>query len=325
MCLFGHPVTVFLTSFLGFASMDRKKTKKIVVLATGGTIAGLADDTANPHQYRAGRVPVADLLASASQADAGVVSEQLAQIDSKDMSFALWQSLLARVAHWVAQDDVQGVVITHGTDTLEETAYFLQTVLQPAKPVAITCAMLPANAPDSDGPANLQQALQWVRADDSHGVALVCAGHVHPGQAVQKVHSHQRNPFAATQPLTTTSGAATWRIPSVSQVLACVSWPRVELVFNHAGADGRLVRAATAHDAPQGWVVAGTGNGTVHHDLEAALREAQQQGALVLRASRCAMGGVQSREGDVFAHAGQLTAVQARVALLLHLIAQQAS
>jgi L-asparaginase len=78
-----------------------------------------------------------------------------------------------------------------------------------------------------------------------------------------------------------------------------------------------------AHDAPQGWVVAGTGNGTLHHDLEAALLDAQKQGAQVLRASRCAQGGVQSREADVLPHAGGLTAVQARVALLMHLLAQQ--
>jgi len=85
-----------------------------------------------------------------------------------------------------------------------------------------------------------------------------------------------------------------------------------------------LVRALMAHDAPHGWVVAGTGNGTLHHDLEAALLEAQKQGAYVLRASRCAWGGVQSRARDVFAHAGALTAVQARVALWLHLLAVQA-
>jgi L-asparaginase len=78
-----------------------------------------------------------------------------------------------------------------------------------------------------------------------------------------------------------------------------------------------------AHDAPHGWVVLGTGNGTLHHDLEAALLDAQKQGAHVLRASRCAQGGVQSRETDVLPHAGALTAVQARVALMLHLIAQQ--
>jgi L-asparaginase len=225
------------------------------------------------------------------------------------------------VAHWVAQDDVQGVVITHGTDTLEETAYFLQTVLQPAKPVAMTCAMLPANAPDSDGPSNLKDALAWVQQPTSSGVSLVCAGQVHAGNAVQKSHSHQLNPFTSQTGVT---HPVTLRVPSVAQVLACTHWPRVELVLNHAGADGRLVRALMAHDAPQGWVVAGTGNGTLHDDLEAALLDAQKQGAEVLRASRCAQGGVQSRDADVLPHAGGLTAVQARVALWMHLVAQQA-
>ncbi|BDU58201.1 L-asparaginase [Limnohabitans sp. MORI2] len=301
--------------------MNAKKTKKIVVLATGGTIAGLASDAQQPQNYTAGQVAVEDLLHGVQPSGFEVLSEQVAQIDSKDMSFAVWQSLLSRLAHWLAQDDVQGVVITHGTDTLEETAYFLQTVLHPAKPVALTCAMLPANAPDSDGPANLQDALAWVQKPAAKGVTVVCAGQVHAGDAVQKSHSHQRNPFTS-QAL----GAhpQSLQVPTVAQVLACKAWPRVELVLNHAGADGRTVRALMAHDAPQGWVVAGTGNGTLHQDLQAALLEAQKQGAQVLRVSRCAWGGVQTRDADVFPHAGVLTAVQARVALLLNLIAQQA-
>ncbi len=300
--------------------MNAKKTKKIVVLATGGTIAGLAADAAKPQNYTAGQVGVADLLQGMAHGGIELLTEQVAQIDSKDMSLAVWQSLLARVVHWVDQDDVQGVVITHGTDTLEETAYFLQTILQPTKPVALTCAMLPANAPDSDGPGNLKDALAWVQQPTASGVSVVCAGQVHAGQAVQKSHSHQRNPFSAQAGVV---HPVALRVPRVAQVLACTQWPRVELVFNHAGADGRLVRSLMAHDAPQGWVVAGTGNGTLHHDLEAALLDAQKQGAQVLRASRCAQGGVQSREADVFAHAGGLTAVQARVALLMHLLAQQ--
>lgn len=297
--------------------MNVKKTKKIVVLATGGTIAGLASDASQPQNYTAGQVAVADLLGGVIFSGLNVQTEQVAQIDSKDMSFGLWQSLLARVVHWVSQDDVQGVVITHGTDTLEETAYFLQTVLQPVKPVALTCAMLPANAPDSDGPANLKEALAWTQASDSHGVFVVCAGQVHPGNAVQKSHSHQRNPFTSQAPVTP---PAFLRVPTVAQVLACKRWPRVVLVLNHAGADGRMVRTLMAHDAPDGWVAAGTGNGTLHQDLEAALLEAQNQGSLVLRASRCTWGGVQSREADVLPHAGLLTAVQARVALCLHLM-----
>ena len=301
--------------------MNAKKTKKIVVLATGGTIAGLAGDVSQPHNYMAGQVNVSDLLADIAQDGVTLVTEQVAQLDSKDMSFTVWQNLLRRVAHWLEQEDVQGVVITHGTDTLEETAYFLQTVLNPAKPVALTCAMLPANAPDSDGPGNLKEALAWVQKPAAKGVTVVCAGQVHAGDALQKSHSHQRNPFTS-QALG--SHPAALQVPSVAQVLACNHWPRVELVLNHAGADGRLVRALMAHDAPHGWLAAGTGNGTLHHDLEAALLEAQKQGAYVLRASRCAWGGVQSRATDVLAHAGALTSVQARVALWLHLLAVQA-
>ena len=94
--------------------------------------------------------------------------------------------------------------------------------------------------------------------------------------------------------------------------------------MNHASADGCMVRAAMAQsDAPQGWVVAGTGNGTVHQDLQAALLEAQSQGAKVWRTSRCAWGGVQSREGDVLPHAGLLSVAQARVALVLAIMAEQ--
>jgi L-asparaginase len=160
--------------------------------------------------------------------------------------------------------------------------------------------------------------LAWVQKPAAQGVTVVCAGQVHAGDAVQKSHSHQRNPFTS-QALG--SHPTALQVPSLAQVLSCQQWPRVELVFNHAGADGRLVRALMAQDAPHGWVVAGTGNGTLHHDLEAALLDAQQRGAQVLRSSRCAWGGVQSREADVLPHAGALTAVQARVALLLHLIA----
>jgi L-asparaginase len=297
--------------------MNVKKPKKIVVLATGGTIAGWANDLEQTQHYKAGQVSAADLLADIQLDGLDVVTEQVAQVDSKDMSFAIWQSLLSRLTHWLALDDVQGVVITHGTDTVEETAYFLSAVLPNAKPVALTCAMLPANAPDADGPANLRQALAWVVSDAAHGVSLVCAGQVHPGHAVQKTHSHLRNPFSShALPI---SGTAL-QTPTAAQCLNVTTWPRVTLIHSHSGADGRDVRALMAQDPPDGVVVAGTGNGTVHQALEAALNDAQGQGVYVLRASRCVWGGVESREGDVFPHAGSLTAAQARIALMLHLL-----
>jgi len=166
--------------------MNVKKTQKIVVLATGGTIAGLADDVSAPQRYKAAQLGVGQLLEGVAPSNVTVLSEQVAQIDSKNMSYAIWQTLVARVDHWLQQDDVQAVVITHGTDTLEETAYVLQRVLQPHKPVVLTCAMRPANAPNSDGPANLRDAFVVAQSPDVQGVMVVCAGDVHAAHEVQK-------------------------------------------------------------------------------------------------------------------------------------------
>lgn len=319
--------------------MDVKKTQKIVVLATGGTIAGLADDVSAPQRYKAAQLGVAQLLAGLVPADIPVVSEQVAQIDSKDMSYDIWQSLVARVDHWLHQDDVQAVVITHGTDTLEETAYLLQRVLQPSKPVVLTCAMRPANAPDSDGPANLRDALVVAQSHDASGVMVVCAGDVHAAHEVQKIHSHQHNAFSSgvTGPVGRVRDGQFQRArampdavpilpaPSALELAKATHWPRVEWVVNHAGADGRLVRASLACDPPDGWVVAGTGNGSMHRDLEAALQEAQARGAQVLRTSRCAFGAAQAHPGDVLAVASGLAPAKARVALWLSLVKAQSS
>lgn len=317
--------------------MNVKKSKKIVVLATGGTIAGWADDVDRAQNYRAGQIGVAQLLDKLEASAHTLVSEQLAQIDSKDVDDELWRCLAERAAHWLAQSDVQGVVVTHGTDTLEETAYFLQTLLRPTKPLVLTCAMRAANAPDSDGPRNLQDAIALAASPSAIGVLVVCAGEVHAGQEVQKLHSQRLNPFTSGElgPIGRMQAGRFERLrdvcvtagqgpmPTLSDVLACAPWPRVVLVLSHAGVTGEMVEAVLASQPPDGWVVAGTGNGTVHKALQAALEKAHTQGAMVVRASRCALGGVQDRTDDVFAHAGTLTAVQARVALMLVLIAKK--
>jgi len=317
--------------------MNVKKTQKIVVLATGGTIAGLADDVSAPQRYKAAQLGVGQLLEGVVPPNVTVLSEQVAQIDSKNMSYAIWQTLVARVDHWLQQDDVQAVVITHGTDTLEETAYVLQRVLQPHKPVVLTCAMRPANAPNSDGPANLRDAFVVAQSPDVQGVMVVCAGDVHAAHEVQKIHSHALNPFVSgvtgpwgvvragqferVRPMP--DAAAVLPAPTAAEFASATRWPRVEWVVNHAGADGCLVRALMAADAPDGWIVAGTGNGSVHGDLEAALQEAQARGAQVLRTSRCALGAAQAHPGDVFPVAEGLAPAKARVALWLSLLKAQ--
>ena len=117
---------------------------KIVVLATGGTLAGTACDPMDNIGYAAAQIGIEELLdAIPALRGLPLVAEQVSQIDSKDMGFEVWRELALRCGHWLAQDEVRGIVVTHGTDTLEETAFFLQSVLAPAKPVVLTCAMRP--------------------------------------------------------------------------------------------------------------------------------------------------------------------------------------
>ena len=151
--------------------------KKIVVLGTGGTIAGTAASAGDNIGYTAAQVGVEQLIAAVPPlAGWPLASEQVAQVDSKDMDAAIWRQLAQRCAHWLAQDDVQGIVITHGTDTLEETAYFLHAVLAPAKPVVLTCAMRPATALVPDGPQNLLDAVTLARDAAWCGVQAVLGG-----------------------------------------------------------------------------------------------------------------------------------------------------
>ncbi len=319
--------------------MEAKKSKKIVVLATGGTIAGLASSVSQPQHYKAGQVAIESLLSAVpndfiDQHQMAISAEQIAQIDSKDMQELVWQALATRLWHHLNQPEVDGVVITHGSDTLEETAYFLQAVFQPTKPVVLTCAMRPANAPDADGPANLRDALLLATHSELQGVLVSCGGSVHAGHRVQKIQSHELKPFVSLEgPIArlvqgklqvlrlVLLAKQPWPMPTVPEVLQTQDWPRVEMVLNHAGAQGQNVRdMLESSRPPKGLVVAGTGNGTVHQGLEKALKEAQTQGVRVLRTTRCALGQVQALPDDVFDSVPDMTPVQARVGLQLALI-----
>ncbi|MDR3453926.1 MAG: asparaginase [Rhodoferax sp.] len=318
--------------------MAQQIDKKIVVLGTGGTIAGTADSAADNIGYTAAQVGVAQLLESIpalSSVLAGhaLITEQVAQIDSKDMSFAVWQRLASRVTHWLAQPEVQGIVITHGTDTLEETAYFLQAVLNPAKPVVLTCAMRPATAVVPDGPQNVLDAMAVATHPGARGVVAVCAGTVHSALDVQKVHPYRIDAFNSGDagPLgyveegalrllrNWPSALAESKQFAIENIVNAVDWPRVEIVMNYAGASGAVVEALAAQGV-QGLVVAATGNGTLHHDLETALLKAQRAGVKVVRASRCSNGRVLGQPGDAIPDSQGLSAVKARVALMLALM-----
>ena len=144
---------------------------KIVVLGTGGTLAGAASDPGDNLAYRAAQIGVESIVAAIPALAAfDLQTEQVAQIDSKDMTLDIWRRLAASVAYHVDRSDVAGVVITHGTDTLEESAYLLQRVLAPAKPVVLTAAMRPATSSQSDGAQNLLDAVRVARLPGARGV-----------------------------------------------------------------------------------------------------------------------------------------------------------
>lgn len=316
--------------------------KKIVVLGTGGTIAGTADSP-TARRYVAAQRTVDDLLAGLpSPSGCEVLSEQVAQIDSKDMTLAVWQKLLQRCAHWLAQPELAGLVITHGTDTLEETAWLLQAVLAPQRPVVLTCAMRPATALDADGPQNLLDALAVAAEPQAQGVVAVCAGRIHSAQDVQKVHTWRLDAFGSGD-----AGAIgqvrhgridrwrDWPRPvapvaagTLERLLAASQLPRVEIVLSHAQACGATVDALVAPGVAErfgaapvrGLVVAGTGGGTLHTALEAALWRAQAAGVRVLRTSRCPEGLLPPGPGEALDVAPGLTPVKARLALMLDLL-----
>jgi L-asparaginase len=322
--------------------------KKIVVLGTGGTIAGTAARPSDNLGYTPAQLGVDELLAAIprlAQLQHELLSEQVAQIDSKDMDFSIWLRLLQRCTYWLERDDVLGLVVTHGTDTLEETAYFLQAVLAPHKPVVLTCAMRPATAVSADGPQNLLDALTVAAYDGARGVVAVCAGTIHSARDVQKVHTWRLDAFSSGDAgplghvvqgrlyLTRNWPQEPVLCPQkvLEQAGNQVAWPRVEVVTSHVGASGAMVDALVSPEVAQrfgaapvrGLVVAATGNGSLHHELEAALLRAQACGVRVVRTTRCCNGWVLPGADPTIPDSQGLSAGKARVALMLELVAQQ--
>lgn len=321
---------------------NEKQPRRLVVLGTGGTIAGRAARAGDNVGYVAGQVSVNDLVAMVpSLASWPLDVEQVAQINSKDMVLGVWQALAAHVARHLDRPEVAGIVITHGTDTIEETAFLLQSLLSPTKPVVLTCAMRPATALVPDGPQNLSDAAAVAMHPNAHGVVVVCAGRIHGAMEVTKSHPYRTDPFDSGdagvlgcieeaqlrmfRPWPTAPCAGTHDAVALQRLLGASALPRVELMFSHACADGELVRALLGH-VPEnlgrlrGMVVAGTGNGSVHNDLLEALKQARAQGIEVVVSSRCAQGRVVPHEGQPLPDSAGLSPVKARLALALKLM-----
>jgi len=331
-------------------------TGVLVVLGTGGTIAGV-NQAPGSRTYQAARLPVSSLLQglpghAAQMAHANgspwlIESEQVAQVDSKDMGWPVWRALLQSLQHHLARPQVTGIVITHGTDTLEETALLLHALLPgveaalgQAKPVVLTAAMRPATAPDADGPQNLADALAvaaWAAKHGWSGVVAVMGGKVWAGQSVRKAHSWAIDAFEGgdSQAVANVqSGVVTplqHRWPQALGWLTVDShrpatWPdalpNVALVMAHADAGPGLLNLLLQDLTLRGLVLAGTGHGTLPAAWDDTLRLAHARGVVIWRSTRVARGGVQealASASSAWPATGGLTAAQARLALSLAL------
>lgn len=322
---------------------------KLVILGTGGTIAGRADSQSQGVGYKAGQITVQSLLDAVpdleQQALGPVQTQQIAQVDSKDMDWPVWRALLRACTQALEDADTRAVVITHGTDTLEETAWLLHSLLPATKPIVLTCAMRPATSLLADGPQNLRDAVTVAASGGRSGVWVVAGGEVHAAAQVQKVHPYRlqamRSMEGGPQALVE-EGRVRWLVPDApsspsapsaramvpaamsSDLLALDELPWVEVVFSGALARASGVDALVAAGV-SGIVVAGTGNATVHQGMEAALQRARDKGVWIWRGTRCAEGlpvasglGTNPAEADL----AQLPVAKARIAMMLALAAQ---
>jgi len=277
----------------------------VVVLATGGTIAGAAASDVQAG-YTSGQVGVEQLLAAVPQAKklASLRGEQISNIGSQDMNDEVWLKLARRVNELTAMPDVAGVVITHGTDTIEETAYFLNLVVKSRKPVVLTAAMRPSTALSADGPLNFYNAVAVAANKDAggRGVLVVINDWIHGASSLTKTSTTAVQTFLS--PLSGLIGtvaygtAEFYRMPigrhtsdSAFSLDGVTALPRVDIVMAYENMDGALIDAAVAAGA-KGIVIAGVGNGNMTDAALKTLAKHAKAGIACVRASRVAIGRV---------------------------------
>ncbi len=334
---------LFLAAFmllgLQCTAMAAAQTAKpnIVILATGGTIAGSAASDTATTGYKAGALGIDQLINAVPEIKnyANITGEQICSIDSKDMTNDIWIKLADRVNALLAKPNVDGVVITHGTDTLEETAFFLNLVVNSNKPVVMVGAMRPATAISADGPMNLLDAVR-VAADKAafgKGVLVVMNDEINGARDVTKTNTTNVATFKS--PGFGVLGYINGGVPEFYQQSLrrhtvnsefrgehLTSLPDVKVVYGTANDDSLFIDAAIKAGV-KGIVYAGTGNGSIHKNAEKALAKASAQGIVVVRCSRVGSGAVVPAEASYakehFIDSDTLNPQKARILLQLAL------
>lgn len=289
-----------------------KSPMRILVAGTGGTIAATAANAADTVEYSVS-ASVQDLVAGlgALIPDVAIQTSQIVNVDSSQIGNALLLDIARGAAAALARPDVDALVLTHGTDTLEETAYFLHLVLKTEKPVVMVGAMKPATAIGADGPANLLAALQVARTPEAAGlgVLVLSNGAVFSGRDLTKTHPSALDALATHRlgPLGEVSGADVlfWHHPSLRHTIRSAfdiaqisDLPRVDIFYDHQDCQPDLYASAIKGGA-KGLVVAAYGNGSLSPAAEAGARMAKAHGLPFIRASRTAAGIVARRQSDL--------------------------
>ena len=324
----------------------KSPNQHVLVIGMGGTIAGLAQDPKNPSAYRSGQVTLESLIPSV-QSSSGVAqgeirTAQLANIDSRDLTESHLTQLGLAVRAALDDPDVLGIVVTHGTDTIEETGLFLGAVCSKqaerlGKRVILTGAMLPSNHPQADGPLNLQAALHWAQMDLETcpaGVFGIFAGRVCLARDLSKRHTSDLNaPLrdSSSSPVHLINPSWLSRIrriqadsgPDIS-IPPENAWPWVEILTSHAGARPETVLHWLGQPI-RGLVIAGTGMGGVHAAWLKPLHALAEMGVAVAKASRVGSGHIHLHLPETdpagWVAAGSLSSPKARIALQLALYA----
>ena len=294
---------ILLIALLAVSMAAAADLPNIVILATGGTIAGAAASDVQAG-YTSGQVGVDQLLAAVPQAKKLAVlrGEQVSNIGSQDMNDEVWLKLARRINELTAMSNVDGVVITHGTDTIEETAYFLNLVVKSWKPVVLTAAMRPSTALSADGPLNFYNAVAVAANKDAagRGVLVVVNDWIHGASSLTKASTTAVQTFLS--PLRGLIGTVAYgeaefyrgpvgRNTTESEFFldGVTSLPRVDIIMAHENMDGKLIDAAVAAGA-KGIVIAGVGNGNMTKEALDALAAQAKKGIICVRSSRVVTG-----------------------------------